>query len=437
MTLRTLLAGTAIATLALFTGGTAISGLSFTSQAEAAVNISFSVFYDNLASDGDWVRYHDAYVFVPDVDAGWRPYTEGHWVYTKRYGWMWVSDEPFGWATYHYGRWGHADDIGWYWVPGTRWAPAWVSWRRSNDYIVWAPLPPARGGADVSISISVGDIPDDYWVAVPARDFLAPDIEVVVVHEEREIRRVIERTEYVGTPRITNNVVINNVIDVDVVQKVTGREVTEVEVRTTEQPAKAAAAGDQVTVFQGEVAADADAKPKEVKKADEVRKAKRGGGKDATSTDTKIPAPDTQTLDTTEPAPAVKAPGEQAVTPEPETGKTKGKAAKTVEEPADTADTPDVPKKRKPAAKAETPQDEPADTAETPEQPKPKAKKPAAKAEGQDQDGADVTGTTEPAPPKEKAKGKERNRAEEKGKGKGKGKSQACDPADADCEVQQ
>src|SRR2546423_9736807 len=27
-------------------------------------------------------------------------------------------------------------------VPGDEWAPAWVSWRSSKDYVGWAPLPP-------------------------------------------------------------------------------------------------------------------------------------------------------------------------------------------------------------------------------------------------------------------------------------------------------
>jgi hypothetical protein len=95
----------------------------------AAVNVGVSInmgtFYDRLSPYGDWVSFDGRDVWVPARrHAQWQPYTEGHWVYTQRYGWMWVSAEPFGWATYHYGRWGHADNIGWYWVPGYRWAPA-------------------------------------------------------------------------------------------------------------------------------------------------------------------------------------------------------------------------------------------------------------------------------------------------------------------------
>jgi hypothetical protein len=80
------------------------------------------------------------------VAAGWRPYTEGQWVWTDEFGWTWVSDEPWGWATYHYGRWYFDPIYGWSWVPGRVWAPAWVSWRQSTDHMIWAPLPPEALG---------------------------------------------------------------------------------------------------------------------------------------------------------------------------------------------------------------------------------------------------------------------------------------------------
>lgn len=295
MKLRTLIAGTALAGLALVTNAGAPLGITDMPRAEAAVSISFSVFYDDLAQHGDWVQYQNAYVFVPaNVGGDWRPYTLGHWVYTERYGWTWVSDEPFGWATYHYGRWGYAEDIGWYWVPGTRWGPAWVSWRRSKDYIVWAPLPPARGtDVDVSVSISVGDIPEFYWVAVPAPRFLSTDIHVVVVKEETEIRQVIERTEFVGAPQVTNNIIVNNVIDVNVVAEATGQKVEPVKVQTTDDPRQATASGEQVTVFQGEIAPDEAAKPKKLKDVKEVKKAGSGTAKGDAATEAQpVPQPD-------------------------------------------------------------------------------------------------------------------------------------------------
>ncbi len=105
----------------------------------------YSLFYEELRPHGAWFETpHYGYVWRPEVarrSSDWRPYTEGRWADTDM-GWTWISDEPFGWATYHYGRWTIVENLGWIWVPGSDWAPAWVSWRESNDYIGWAPLPP-------------------------------------------------------------------------------------------------------------------------------------------------------------------------------------------------------------------------------------------------------------------------------------------------------
>jgi hypothetical protein len=124
-------------------------------ETRAPQEASYDVFYDRLQSDGQWFNDESyGYVWQPNTassDQTWRPYTEGRWVYTDR-GWTWVSNEKFGWATYHYGRWAKLNDRGWVWIPGDQWAPAWVSWRESDDYIGWAPLPPeAQSDQDVKI----------------------------------------------------------------------------------------------------------------------------------------------------------------------------------------------------------------------------------------------------------------------------------------------
>ena len=109
---------------------------------------SFNLFYERLQPEGHWLEDSNyGYVWQPNVaeqDENWRPYTDGHWAYTDR-GWTWLSNEDFGWATYHYGRWARVRDTGWVWVPGATWAPAWVSWRQTDQYgyVGWAPLPPA------------------------------------------------------------------------------------------------------------------------------------------------------------------------------------------------------------------------------------------------------------------------------------------------------
>src|SRR5688572_27878049 len=131
------------------------------------VTVSLDVFHENLESYGEWREVADyGYCWQPrDVDADWRPYSDGQWVYTDA-GWTWDSEEPYSWAVYHYGRWARADRIGWFWVPGTEWGPAWVSWRRSPHHIGWAPLPPEARftrtvgfdrGVDVDFDIGPGN----------------------------------------------------------------------------------------------------------------------------------------------------------------------------------------------------------------------------------------------------------------------------------------
>src|SRR5882757_4050122 len=74
--------------------------------ANAQVDVSFQVFYDQLSPYGNWVNYPDyGYVWVPEAGSGFRPYgTNGHWVYSDE-GWTWVSRYEWGWAPFHYGNW--------------------------------------------------------------------------------------------------------------------------------------------------------------------------------------------------------------------------------------------------------------------------------------------------------------------------------------------
>lgn len=125
----------------------AFAVVGFTTPANAqdfdTSDIEISEFYDPLEEYGDWVRHEDyGFVWQPEVDSDWRPYTRGRWINTEDYGWYWDSEEPFGWAVYHYGRWGYDDDLGWFWVPGRKWGPAWVEWRNDDENIGWMPLPP-------------------------------------------------------------------------------------------------------------------------------------------------------------------------------------------------------------------------------------------------------------------------------------------------------
>jgi hypothetical protein len=67
--------------------------------------------WDNVAPYGA--------VWVPAVAAGWRPYYDGSWGYT-RYGWTWCGRDRWAWPTHHYGRWGY-NGASWFWIPTNIW----------------------------------------------------------------------------------------------------------------------------------------------------------------------------------------------------------------------------------------------------------------------------------------------------------------------------
>ncbi len=99
-------------------------------------------------TSGKWVyttRY--GYVWVPTVyvTTNWSPYRVGRWVWIDDE-YVWVSDEPWGWVPYHYGRWAFSISIGWFWVPPSRgavyWGPGFVGWIHTPTYVAWVPLAP-------------------------------------------------------------------------------------------------------------------------------------------------------------------------------------------------------------------------------------------------------------------------------------------------------
>ncbi|HYR58225.1 MAG TPA: DUF6600 domain-containing protein, partial [Chthoniobacteraceae bacterium] len=148
-------------------------------------------FYSKLDPMGDWVEVPQyGYCWQPrEAHAtDWRPYTDGTWVFTD-YGWTWKANEPFGWATYHYGRWARIRGLGWVWVPGSEWAPAWVSWRRGDQYVGWAPLPPeAHSGAGFTAAVdSYYDIGPASYNFVPAARIGEPSYRGIVVEPERNV----------------------------------------------------------------------------------------------------------------------------------------------------------------------------------------------------------------------------------------------------------
>ena len=178
-------------------------------------------FYSPLQPYGAWmtVPTYGRCWHPVDVQPDWRPYGTGYWEWTDC-GWYWESDEPWSWACYHYGSWVFDPTYGWLWIPGTEWAPAWVVWRESPDYVGWAPCGP--GGVSVAPTEFVFVDVHHFHERIRPGVFIANDRNII---ERTRFVNNIERTTrtFDGTSR---QVVVNRGPDPTVIQRASGTRFT-------------------------------------------------------------------------------------------------------------------------------------------------------------------------------------------------------------------
>ena len=103
-------------------------------------------------------------------------------------------------------------------MPGSEWAPAWVAWRRSDQHVGWAPLPPRRSGPRGEVVYSGRaisgyvdidfDIGPSYYNFVDVRYIGAPVLSHHIFEPARNVT-YINQTVNVTNITYTNNVVHN------------------------------------------------------------------------------------------------------------------------------------------------------------------------------------------------------------------------------------
>lgn len=230
---------------------------------EGPMDVSY--FYNHLDPYGIWV-YHPpyGYVWIPeDVGYRWRPYTDGYWVWSD-YGWTWVSSYRWGWIPFHYGRWGWDRRMGWFWVPDTVWGPAWVTWRRGDMYIGWAPLPPeAAFVAGVGIEHPAFAFPSTYWIFVEWRYFMDPYLRRHVLPYERNFTiinyTVIRTNIYVREGRV-----INGGIDIDLVQRYSRQRISKHQLKDARRPGVTKVKVNELEMYRPPIKKSEAAKPKRI-----------------------------------------------------------------------------------------------------------------------------------------------------------------------------
>jgi hypothetical protein len=212
---------------------------------EQPAEVTVNYFYDTLTPYGNWVDV-DGYgrCWRPSVEvynSGWQPYSDhGHWVYTDR-GWYWSSDYSWGWAPFHYGRWFRDSHQGWCWSPDTVWGPSWVTWRYSDDYCGWAPLPPRAvyregvgffyNGLAVSVGFDFG-LSWNCFAFVPIGHFCDPH-----PHRYRmapaQVTQIYNRTTVINDFNVRDHNFVNRGIGPERITAVTRTPIHEVEIHET------------------------------------------------------------------------------------------------------------------------------------------------------------------------------------------------------------
>ncbi len=204
-----------------------------------------SYFYSSLQPYGSWVQVADyGYCWQPTVavvNPDWRPYCDrGRWIYSDC-GWYWHSDYSWGWAPFHYGRWQRHPHHGWVWLPDTVWGPAWVTWRYSDSYYGWAPLPPGAyfdqhvglsfrtGHVGISFDFGLGR---DSYTFVPSHRFYDRTPWRHALPRNR-VAAVYNNTTVINNYVQINKNVVNEGIGRDRIARITQSEIKKVPIRDT------------------------------------------------------------------------------------------------------------------------------------------------------------------------------------------------------------
>jgi hypothetical protein len=316
-------------------------------RAQVDVNVTVGGFYDELTPYGQWVDCSYGQCWVPaHVDADWQPYSNGQWIYTE-YGWTWVSSDPWGGNPYHYGTWASIEGHRWAWVPGTVWAPAWVTWSYSNNYVGWAPLPPTVVFGASGYSGSPVIVSRTQYVFVPTNHFVGTNVQSVRISSQQSAQ-IFAQTRPVTGFAVSGGIVRNTALPMATIERAHGGKIETRSIQAAGPAPRAMSAGNThlaVVAPASEVRAAAAARPQAAHGAPAVdarHPAAQPQGREAKAPD--APSADTHRPAAQQPAREAKAPAarpQPAARPEPSQDEKHAKA------PADRQ--PENAKARKPA----------------------------------------------------------------------------------------
>jgi hypothetical protein len=77
--------------------------------------------WNDLDANGSWYNVPGTGSVWSPFEAsnpGWDPYGNGYWMWTPRFGYIWVSGDSWGYMPFQCGAWNFFNDFGWGWAPG-------------------------------------------------------------------------------------------------------------------------------------------------------------------------------------------------------------------------------------------------------------------------------------------------------------------------------
>jgi hypothetical protein len=350
-------------------------------------NLAYKSLYDSLDSEGDWVAikksdfilsvageeanvneidYSDnevIYVWRPFAsynDNYWNPYSSGRWVYTYS-GWIWVSNYNWGWAPYHYGRWHFSVYYGWIWIPGRIWAPNWCMWRHHDHHIGWYPHGPRLFWRDKHHRRHHNRVIKTYpknWTFIEKKNFTREITKDLLIKDDD----LIKNSKKLKLTRDDETRKKYNGPDIKVISTETGKKISPVEIKITDDRVKPTLKDDRVDVYVKD-----PADKERVKTEAPVTKTKEKEKYTKTTTEnddgnvnkSKTPNSDYETPKTKTETPKTKSETPKTKTEPPETKteapKTKTEAPKTKSEPPETKTEAPKTKSEPPETKTEPP----------------------------------------------------------------------------------
>ena len=141
---------------------------------------------------------------------------------------------------------------GWVWLPGHVWAPAWVRWKITNDYVGWCPLTPfANWKMSEGINLTNYKFVNDYddWLFIGKSKFTEEINSSNRVNTDKNEKYVNSASDVINIS-YQNSKIFNAGPDVKDIETKTGRTIIPKEINISDETSAPIIGDNVVTVYK-------------------------------------------------------------------------------------------------------------------------------------------------------------------------------------------